>query len=800
MSEEEEACIGSLGRAGSSMASVEHLRVLPPDPEDSLTQRCRMGPNLMSRLHLNLGSPVLIRFREGGSCVCRAWPRRDLAEGFLQINTQCSLDVSTSSLKDGTVSVAQIKPLSCIKLSSVALRVFVHSRDGKKRVSEDTLHQILEGVFIHAGHLLDLSFTQTAVKCVLVEEVNSGSQKAGLVTLKTKVSLSSVQTVKHLESRRARESVAECLGGMGEVYSSLKEMISFPLRFPDTLREMRLSCPRGLLLIGPSGVGKTLLVRCIARDIDATLVTVNGPEVTGSRPGESEENLRRVFDQAREAGEEGPCILLIDEIDSLCPRRTESSSAPENRLVAQLLTLMDAIGSHEGFVIIGATNQPDVLDPALRRPGRFDREVVLGVPTLLQRRSILQCVCREMPLAADVDLNTVAEITCGYVGADLSALCREAALQAMRDSGAGARASVSMQHFNRALRHVQPSCLRSAIGAVEFKPISWEQIGGLEEVKLKLRQSIEWPLRFPEALLRMGVSRPRGVLLYGPPGCAKTTLVKAAASASHCSFHCISGAQLFSPYIGDSEKTLAQLFARARACAPSIVFLDEIDSMVGSRGDESCVNSVQSQVLSVLLTELDGVGFRTLERRGVGDSTTITSSGDQEDARLLEMELQETCNSDVLIVAATNRPEALDSALLRPGRLDQIIYVPPPDLQTRVNILHICSRGVPQHEDVCLEDLADQTELFSGADLENLCKEAALLALRDEGLEVSCVRQEHFLKALQILRPSLSPEQLQKNFQPYLIRAVLSRAGELAELSAAEKTTTAKLSDCSVHT
>lgn len=358
------------------MTFMEVLKVLPRDAVDLNTQRCRMGPALMSGLGLRLGAPVLIRVQRG-ACLCTAWPRHDLAEGFLQISPQCvTPDLSAQTLAGLTVKPAHITPLTCPKLSSVSVTVFVQRLEHKRKVSEPSVHELLEGLYVHRGHLVDLSGAETEIRCVLVETVNSGSQKAGLVTARTHVEISLAQTVKHLERRK--EVSVSSLGGLEEVYASLKEMITFPLRYPETLRQLGVSCPRGLLLIGPPGVGKTLLVRCMARDIGATLVTINGPEVTGSRPGESEENLRRVFDQAREAAEEGPCVLLIDEIDSLCPRRTESSGAPENRLVAQLLTLMDGIGNHEGFVIIGATNQPDALDPALRRPGRFDREVILG--------------------------------------------------------------------------------------------------------------------------------------------------------------------------------------------------------------------------------------------------------------------------------------------------------------------------------------------------------------------------------------------------------------------------------------
>lgn len=352
---------------------MEGLRVLPLDVQDSDTQRCRMGPDLMSRLGLRLGSPVLIGLQQG-TCLCAAWPRRDLAEGYIQISTQCATpDLDTQTLTALTVDPARIKPLSCPKLSCVSVKVFVRSLKHKRNIC-GLVQELLSGLYLHKGHLVDLSHSNTDIRFVLVENVNSGSHTAGLVTGRTHVNVSAVQTARHFQNQRQVSDLS--LGGLEDVYASLKEMIVFPLRYPATLHQVGLSCPRGLLLIGPPGVGKTLLVRCVAKDVGARLVTVNGPEVTGSRPGESEENLRRMFDRAREAAEEGPCVLLIDEIDSLCPKRTSSSSTPENRLVAQLLTLMDGIGSDEGFVIIGVTNQPDALDPALRRPGRFDREVL----------------------------------------------------------------------------------------------------------------------------------------------------------------------------------------------------------------------------------------------------------------------------------------------------------------------------------------------------------------------------------------------------------------------------------------
>ncbi|XP_017540294.1 spermatogenesis-associated protein 5-like protein 1 isoform X1 [Pygocentrus nattereri] len=762
------------------------LTVLPPDLVDAGTQRCRLGPAVMEELRLKIGSPLLVLLPQG-ACLCTAWPRSDLADGYLQFQTTCTtpklsvqmfpqpsggkdthdeLNVNTAKLH---LQRSQLKPLTCPHLKRLRVKVLVQSSQQKMTTStrfiQELAKELLTGLYVHEKHLVNVAGAGTLVQFLEVENVNSGSHKAGLVTAETRLDLGSVQTVQRYQ-QPARRSPAVPLGGVEEVFASLKEMLEVPLRYPGSLKWLGLPCPRGALLVGPPGVGKTQLVRNVVQAVGAAFVTINGPVVMGSRPGESEENLRRAFAQAREAALEGPCVLFIDEIDALCPRRSASGSAPENRIVAQLLTLMDGIGSDESFIIIAATNQPDALDPALRRPGRFDREVVVGVPTLQQRFRILQSVSHSVPLSSSVNLRVLAEMTTGYVGADLSALCREAALQAILHTAQGRTeemdgegGSVGMEHFLSALRLVPPSCLRSSVGVSDFLPVSWERIGGLEDVKLKLKQSIEWPMKFPEALVRMGVRGPRGVLLYGPPGCAKTTLVKAAASASHCSFLTLSGAQLYSPYVGDSERTLAQLFRQARACSPSIVFLDEIDSMVGSRGDGGCRSGVQAQVLSVLLNELDGVGFKTTERRG-SSKTMQTEGEEQETIQEKRMELQEVCNKDVMIVAATNRPDALDSALLRPGRLDHIIYVPPPEQQARLAILQLHTEKMPLDSDVNLKDLATQTHLFSGADLESLCKEAALLALQEEGMSVSTVQHQHFLKALQRVSPSLTAHQL----------------------------------------
>lgn len=533
-----------------------------------------------------------------------------------------------------------------------------------------------------------------------------------------------------LDARRA-DVTYDDIGGMAQTIDQLREMVELPLRYPELFQRLGVDPPKGVLLHGPPGTGKTRLARAVANESDAQFFLINGPEIMGSAYGESEKRLRDVFEQAAKAA---PSIVFIDEIDSIAPKRDQVSGEAEKRLVAQLLTLMDGIEARANLVVIAATNRPEAIDEALRRPGRFDREIVVGVPDERGRREILGIHTRGMPLGDRVDLEELARTTYGFVGADLAALTREAAIEAVRrimprlnlEEGTIPPdvlddLSVTREDFLGAIKRVQPSAMREVM--VQAPNVSWDDVGGQDEARARLREGVELPLKDPDAFRRLGIRPAKGFLLYGPPGTGKTLLAKAVAREAQANFIATKSSDLLSKWYGESEQQIAKLFARARQVAPCVIFIDELDSLVPARGGGMGEPQVTERVVNTILAEMDGLE-----------------------------ELQ-----SVVVIGATNRPNLIDPALLRPGRFDELIYVSVPDKAGRERILGIQTAKMPLADDVDLKDLAERTDRFSGADLEDLVRRAGLVALR-QSLNVAQVTQAHFDEAMKDARASVTPE------------------------------------------
>ncbi|MEM4239596.1 MAG: CDC48 family AAA ATPase [Candidatus Woesearchaeota archaeon] len=522
----------------------------------------------------------------------------------------------------------------------------------------------------------------------------------------------------------------EDIGGLEEEVKKIREMVELPLKHPEIFQRLGVDAPKGVLLHGPPGTGKTLLAKAVANETNSHFIVINGPEIMSKFYGQSEENLRKKFEEAEK---NAPSIIFIDEIDAIASKREETRGEVERRVVAQLLALMDGLKSRGKVVVIAATNVPNILDPALRRPGRFDRELEIGVPNKEGRLNILKIHTRNMPLSKDVNLKELAAVTHGFVGADLSSLAKEAAMIVLRrvlpdlkydkeeaiPDSVLEKLQITKSDFKEALKVVRPSALREVL--VEVPNVHWSDIGGLENCKQELIEAVEWPLKHPDAFTRLGVKPPKGILLYGAPGTGKTLLAKAVAHESEANFISIKGPELLSKWVGESEKAVREVFKKARQTAPTIIFFDEIDSLVPRRGSSSDSN-VTERVVNQLLTEIDGL----------------------EDLH------------DIVIIGATNRPDMVDPALLRPGRFDRIILTPVPDKKARLEILKVHTKGMPL-KSVDLDYLAEQTEGFVGADIEALCREAAMLSLRED-IKNKVITADHFEQALMKVAPSVTKD------------------------------------------
>ncbi|MCL4307010.1 MAG: CDC48 family AAA ATPase [Candidatus Thermoplasmatota archaeon] len=526
----------------------------------------------------------------------------------------------------------------------------------------------------------------------------------------------------------------EDIGGLSDQLSRVREIIELPLKHPELFERLGIHPPKGVLLHGPPGTGKTLIARAVANEAGANFFSINGPEIMSKYYGQSEQKLREIFTKAEESE---PSIIFIDEIDSIAPKREEVQGEVERRVVAQLLTLMDGMKERGHVIVIGATNRIDAVDPALRRPGRFDREINIGVPDKKGRKEILAIHTRGMPLGMDEDrknqfLDEIANLTYGFVGADLAALARESAMIALRrylpeidlDKPIPTEILEKMQvkddDFREALKAIEPSSLREV--TVEVPNVTWTDIGGLDSVKSELRETVELPLSKPEVFKRLGIRAAKGFLLYGPPGVGKTLLAKAVANESNANFISVKGPEVLSKWVGESEKAVREIFKKAKQVAPTIVFLDEIDSIAPRRGSYGD-SGVTERIVNQLLTSLDGIEV-----------------------------LQ-----GVVVLAATNRPDIIDPGLLRAGRFDKIIYIPPPDAESRLKILQVHTKEMPLAKDVNLKEIAQKTDGYVGADLENLCREAGMVAYR-ENPDATEVAQKHFMSALKIIKPSVDAE------------------------------------------
>jgi len=531
----------------------------------------------------------------------------------------------------------------------------------------------------------------------------------------------------------------EEIGGLADAIQRIREMVELPMKHPEIFKRLGIDPPRGLILHGPPGTGKTLLAKAVASESEANFVHINGPEIMSKFYGESEQKLRKIFEEAEE---NAPSIIFIDELDAIAPKREDVQGEVERRVVAQLLATMDGLKARGQVIVIGATNRVNALDPALRRPGRFDRELEIGVPDETGRLEVLHIHSRGMPLTSEgdtrVDLQNLARITHGFVGADLNALCREAAMKALRrylpkinleeeeiPPDVLDQLEVNNNDFLGALREIQPSAVREVF--IEVPNVKWTDVGGLEEVKQELVEVVEWPLKKQDSFRRIGITPPRGVLIWGPPGCGKTLLARAVATESEANFISVKGPELLSKWVGESEKAIREVFRKARTAAPAIIFFDEIDAIAPTRGRSGGDSHVTERVISQLLTEMDGLESM----------------------------------KDIIVLAATNRPDLIDRALLRTGRFDRFVYVRAPDTKSRKEIFDIYTERMPLDSDVSVGALVDQTEGYVGGDIEAVCREAGMRALRED-LDAKLVSWRHFESALAAIHASVTPEDIER--------------------------------------
>ena len=718
-------------RNNESNENIVSLRVAEAEQSDVGRKIARIDPDVAQQLAISAGDALELSSL-GKKTTVLHWParERDRGKGLVRIdgNLRNRLDVGINDSVE--IKKVQAKNAQTVTLAPTEpLRIVG---------AEGYLGEYLLGSLLSTGDTIPISIMGQRVDLVVISTKPSGPV---LITDSTEmiVSEESAKAVQVAKEGGVPSISYEDIGGVRNEISRVREMIELPLRHPELFKRLGVEAPKGVLLYGPPGTGKTLLAKAVAHETNANFYTIGGPEIMSKYYGESEEKLRNIF---KNAEEKAPSIIFIDEIDSIAPKREEVTGEVERRIVAQLLSLMDGMSTRGKVVVIGATNRINAIDPALRRPGRFDREIEIGVPDKEGRLEILQIHTRGMPLDKDVDLEKIASMSHGFVGADLQSLAKEAAIRALRKvlpeidltaesipSDTLRKIIVTMDDFTNVLQEMEPSALREVF--VEVPNVTWNDIGGLSDVKQELQEAVEWPLKYQSLFTHSDAVPPKGILLYGPPGTGKTLIAKAAAHESEANFISIKGPELLSKWVGESEKGVREVFRKARGAAPCIVFFDEIDAIAPTRGGAGSDSHVTERLISQLLTELDGLEILT----------------------------------NVVIIAATNRPDIIDPALLRPGRFDRLLYVPPPDKQSRVHVLKIHTKKKPLANDVKIDVLADQTEGYTGADIAALASAAVMLALREhvakykDPKEAERTKEElkihmnHFEEAMKKIRP-----------------------------------------------
>ena len=708
-------------KSNSKENLIISLRVQEAKKRDIGRNIARIDQETMEKLDIKTGDVIALVGKKESAGI--AWPSypQDSGLGIIRIDSRLKKNIGTSI--DETIQIRKVQTHSAqnIVLAPISVKIKSGPRFEtfvKRKLSNYPV-AIDDFIFISIGISREITFKVISMR------------PSGICTIKPETSLHISENITEDEERGSDYVTYEDVGGLDREIQRVREMVELPLRHPSIFKRLGIDPPKGVLLRGPPGCGKTLLAKAVANESEAYFISINGPEIMSKFYGESEKKLRKLF---IEAEEKSPSIIFIDEIDAIAPKRETVTGEVERRVVAQLLALMDGLHSRGRVIVIGATNRPNSLDPALRRPGRFDREIEIKVPNEKGRREVFLIHTRSMPLDKKISLKEFANITHGFVGADISAVCREAAMAALRrylpqidldseiiDPELLEQIEVTKNDFEEALKEVMPSGIREVF--VEIPNVTWDDIGGLEDLKQKLIESVDWPLSHPKIFERMGISPPRGILLYGPPGCGKTLLARAVAHESKANFISIKGPELLSKYVGESEKAIREVFRKAKMAAPCIIFFDEFDSIAPSRGRHTTDSGVSEKVLSQFLTELDGLEVK----------------------------------KDIIVIAATNRPDILDPALIRPGRIDRILLVPAPNEEEREKILNIFTKGMPLTANIDLKALNMKLDGFSGADVETLCREAGMIALR-ENLRARKISEEHFKAAIESVYPSITSE------------------------------------------